>query len=82
MSPDRGLHLADGTLFWVVFADSEGSRVAWLPWVPRPASAVRSKEPYRRLQIELGHEVAIIVRDGSWPATRDQRATGRRAVGA
>src|SRR5262245_14650370 len=28
-NPDRGLHLADGTLFWVVFADSERD-LRWL----------------------------------------------------
>jgi hypothetical protein len=38
--------LADGTLFWVVFADSERvSQVARLPWVPRPACAFGAKSP-------------------------------------
>src|SRR5262245_22382506 len=41
---ERGLHLADGTLFWVVFAVSERDlRRLRLPWVPRPACAFGAK---------------------------------------
>jgi hypothetical protein len=43
---------------------------------------LRGKEPWRRLPIELGHEVTIISRDGPWPATQDRRAAGRGAVRA
>jgi hypothetical protein len=49
-NPYRGLHLADGTLFWVVFADSERISGGLAPHslcrvVPRPACAFGSKEP-------------------------------------
>jgi hypothetical protein len=44
---DRGLHLADGTLFWVVWPTLRGSQVARLPFliseVPRPACAFGAK---------------------------------------
>ena len=75
------LHLADGTLFWVVFADSE-KNLRWLrlPWVPRPACAFRDQEPWRRLPIEFGCEVAIIFRDRKQPSTRNHRAAGRGAM--
>ena len=48
--------------------------------MPRPACAFRDKEPYRRLPIEFGREVAIIFRDRKQPATRNRRAAGRGAM--